>query len=60
MKKVGRMMYPKYKKTGNKNVKCWICGAELTPDKALYHVDGNNIAISNNAKPYCRECAKNG
>jgi len=32
----------------------------LTPDKALYHVDGNNIAISNNAKPYCRECAKNG
>ena len=56
MKKVGSMMYAKSKANKSKTVNCCICGKTLTPSKAYYSVDGNNFAITNNAKPYCKNC----
>ena len=59
MKKIATMMFPKYEKTKYKIVNCCVCGKPLTPSEAYYCVDGNNYAITNNSKPYCKDC-KNG
>lgn len=56
MKRNGYMMYAKNITTNIKNVCCCICGKKLTLDKAYYYVDGCNFAITNNAKPYCKDC----
>lgn len=56
MKRNGHMMYAKHKTAKYKTVCCCVCGKELTPDKAYYYVDGCNFAITNNAKPYCKDC----
>lgn len=36
--------------------KCSSCGDERFSDQIVYYVDGNNIAITKNSKPYCKEC----
>ena len=56
MKRNGHMMYAKQKTENHKTVCCCVCGKTLTPDKAYYYVDGCNFAITNNAKPYCKDC----
>lgn len=56
MKRNGHMMYAKHKTANHKTVCCCVCGKQLTPDKAYYYVDGCNFAITNNAKPYCKDC----
>ena len=56
MKKVGSMMYPKGRKNTTTECACTKCGKELTPAAAFYYVDSCNFAITNSAKPYCKEC----
>lgn len=57
MKRVGHMMYTKKPKK-TKIVCCCVCGKKLKPNEAYYYVDGCNFAITNNAKPYCKDCKK--
>lgn len=56
MKRRGNMMYPKNGPRTQQKCNCTKCGQELTQATAFYYVDGNNCAITNSAKPYCREC----
>ena len=51
------MMYTKKPKK-TKIVCCCVCGKKLKPNEAYYYVDGCNFAITNNAKPYCKDCKK--
>jgi hypothetical protein len=37
-------------------VSCCICGINIKYLDAQFFIDGNNIAITNNAKPYCEKC----
>ena len=52
------MIYPQNKTTKIKNCNCEKCKKELTPAEAYYYVDSCNCAITQSAKPYCRECYK--
>ena len=52
----GGMMYPKQKQHKAARLKCFKCGAELTPATAYHYVDSCNCAITNNAPPHCRDC----
>lgn len=56
MKRVGGMMYAKVGGNTKKKCSCAKCGKELTPATAFYYVDSCNFAITNSAKPYCKEC----
>jgi ribosomal protein S27AE len=40
----------------NKIYSCAKCGKELRANETYYYVDGNNIAITKNSKPYCGAC----
>jgi len=35
---------------------CKDCGVEKDPQNIFYYVDGNNISITKNAPPLCKEC----
>ena len=58
MKRAGSMLYPRKQNNKLENCNCEKCKKELTPSEAYYYVDGCNCAITQNAKPYCRECYK--
>lgn len=36
---------------------CAKCNMTLCEKHQLYYIDGNNIAITKNSKPYCRKCS---
>lgn len=37
---------------------CVVCGAPLCPKHAHFYVDESNIAITNSARPHCKEHAE--
>lgn len=42
----------------SKNYICKNCGEIIeNENNALFHIDGNNKAITKNSKPICRKCA---
>lgn len=42
----------------DKIIKCNRCGKEIIYKQAFFYVDGNNISITNNSKPHCKQCYK--
>jgi len=48
----------KTEKQLNAIISCAKCGINLKYRESYSYVDGNNIAITNNSKPLCYDCAK--
>lgn len=56
MKKHNGYMIPKTRSRVQSKYICTECKKELSPAEAYFYVDSCNYAITENAKPYCREC----
>ncbi len=56
MRKNNGYMIPKVKRKTADSYVCSGCGKTLSPRDAFFYVDSCNCAITDNSKPFCREC----
>ena len=56
MRGVYKSYTPTTEKKLNSIINCNMCQIPIKYRESVSYVDGNNIAISKNSKPLCKEC----